>query len=67
METIREPLIGLTPGQRVITRNRSFYKMFNMTPEEIEGRCVYSIGDHSLDTPTFFLLQGNGSFDKLVS
>ena len=42
-----------------------------MTTEEIEGRFVYSIGDHAWDIPpafpAFFLLQGNGFFDKVVS
>jgi len=67
VETIREPLIVLTPGLRVITANCSFYDRFHVTAEETEGRFVYSIGDHSLDIPAFFLLRGNGFFDKLVS
>ena len=67
VETIREPLIGLTPGLRVIRANRSFYEMFNVTPEETGGRFVYSIGDHVWDIPAFFLLQSNGFFVKLVS
>ncbi|MDP3016268.1 MAG: PAS domain-containing protein [Deltaproteobacteria bacterium] len=67
VETIREPLIVLTPDLRVITANRSFYETFHVTPKETEGRFIYSIGDHSLDIPAFFLLQGNGFFDKLVS
>ena len=65
--TIREPLIVLTPDLKVITANRSFYEAFHVAPEETEGRFVYSIGDHSLNIPAFFLLQGNGFFDKLVS
>jgi len=64
VETVREPLIVLTPGLRVITANCSFYDRFHVTVEETEGRFVYSIGDHSLDIPAFFLLQGNGFFDK---
>jgi PAS domain-containing protein len=67
VETIREPLIWLTPRLRVITANRSFYEMFHVTAEETEGRFIYSIGDHSLDIPAFFLLRGNGFSDKLVS
>jgi two-component system CheB/CheR fusion protein len=67
MEIIHEPLIVLTPGLRVITVNCSFYDRFHVTAEETEGRFVYSIGDHSLNIPAFFLLQGNGFFDKLVS
>ena len=37
VETIREPLVGLTPGLRVITANRSFYETFHVTPKETEG------------------------------
>jgi PAS domain-containing protein len=66
VETIREPLVGLTPGLRVITANCSFYDRFHVTAEETEGRFVYSIGDHSLDIPASFLLRGNGFFDKLL-
>jgi PAS domain-containing protein len=47
VETIREPLIGLTPGLRVITANCSFHDRFHVTAEETEGRFVYSIGDHA--------------------
>ena len=44
-----------------------FYEMFHVTPKETEERFVYSIGDHPWDNPAFFLLQGNGFFDKVVS
>jgi PAS domain S-box-containing protein len=50
--TIREPLIVLTPDLRVITANRSFYGTFQVTPEETEGRFVYSLGDHAWDIPS---------------
>jgi PAS domain-containing protein len=67
VKTIREPLTVLTPDLRVITGNRSFYEMFNVMSERIEGRFVFSKGDHVWDIPVFFLLQGNEFFDKLVS
>jgi formate hydrogenlyase transcriptional activator len=51
VQTIREPLIVLTPDLKVISANRSFYEMFHVTPEETEGRFIYSIGDHSWDIP----------------
>ena len=51
VETIREPLLVLTPDLKVISANHSFYKTFQVTPHEIEGRFVYSIGNHSWDTP----------------
>ena len=49
VETIREPLIVLTPDLRVITANCFFYDRFHVTAEEKEGRCVYSIGGHAWD------------------
>jgi len=51
VETIREPLIVLTPDLRVISANHSFYEIFQVTPRETEGRFVYSIGDHQWDIP----------------
>jgi formate hydrogenlyase transcriptional activator len=51
VETIREPLIVLTPDLRVITANRSFYETFHVTPKETEGRFIYSIGDRAWDIP----------------
>ena len=66
-EIVREPLLVLTADLNVITANRSFYETFQVAPEETERRFVYSIGDHSLNIPAFFLLQGNGFFDRLVS
>ncbi len=52
VETIREPLIVLTPDLKVITANISFYGMFRVTPEETQGRFVYSLGDHAWDIPS---------------
>ena len=67
VETMREPLLVLSAYLEVISGNHSFYQTFKVTPKETEGKFTYSIGDHSLDIPAFFLLQGNGFFDKLVS
>lgn len=52
VETIREPLIVLAPDLRVIKVNRSFCEMFHMTPEETEGRFLYSIGNNVWDIPS---------------
>jgi PAS domain S-box-containing protein len=52
VETIREPLIVLTPDLRVITANHSFYGTFQVTPEETEGRFVYSLGGNAWDIPS---------------
>ena len=52
VETIREPLIVLTPDLRVISANRSFYETFHVAPKETEGQFLYSIGDHAWDIPS---------------
>jgi formate hydrogenlyase transcriptional activator len=56
VETIREPLLVLTPDLRVITANPSFYKTFHGAPKKTEGQFVYSIGDHAWDIPSLRLL-----------
>ena len=67
VETIREPLIVLTPDLKVISANRSFYETFQVAPEGAEGIFIFDVGSHQWDIPAFFLLQGNGFFDKLAS
>ena len=52
VETVREPLVVLTPDLRVSKANRSFYEMFHMTPEETEGRFLYGISDNAWDIPS---------------
>lgn len=51
VETVREPLLVLDAGLRVITANRSFYRTFQVTPEETEGRLVYELGNRQWDIP----------------
>jgi len=67
VKTIREPLIVLTPGLKVISANCFFYETFPVAPEETEGIFIFDVGNHQWDIPVFFLLQGNGFFDKLVA
>jgi len=52
VETIREPLLVLTPDLKVITANHSFYETFQVTPEETEGRFVYGLSNHAWDIPS---------------
>ena len=51
VETIREPLLVLTADLNVISANQSFYQTFKVTPEETEGRPIYSIGNHQWGIP----------------
>jgi PAS domain-containing protein len=59
VETIREPLIVLTPDLKVISANRSFYETFRVTPKETEERFIFDIGNHQWDIPALReLLEG---------
>jgi two-component system, chemotaxis family, CheB/CheR fusion protein len=51
VETIREPLIVLDSGLRVITANHSFYTLFKYTKEETEGRLIFELGNKQWDIP----------------
>jgi two-component system CheB/CheR fusion protein len=51
VDTVREPLV-LLDGKLVITSaSRSFYKYFQVSPEETVGRPIYDLGDHQWDIP----------------
>ncbi len=51
VETVREPLLVLDAGLRVVSANRSFYRTFQVGAEETVGRLVYELGDHEWDIP----------------
>ena len=51
VSTIREPLLVLSADLKVISANRSFYKVFKVTPEETEGQPIYRIGSQQWDIP----------------
>ncbi|MGZ3607878.1 MAG: PAS domain S-box protein, partial [Syntrophales bacterium] len=51
VETIREPLIVLTPDLKIISANRSFYETFRVAPEETEGIFIFDVGNHQWDIP----------------
>jgi two-component system, chemotaxis family, CheB/CheR fusion protein len=51
VETVREPLIVLDEGFRVASVNRSFYRAFQVSKEETEGRLIYELGNRQWDIP----------------
>ena len=66
--TVREPLLVLDKGLRVVSANRSFYATFKVEPSETEGRFVYDLGDGQWDIPELRTLleeivPANGWFD----
>ena len=51
IDTLRESLLILDKDLKVLSANRSFYKMFNTTAEQNVGRFLYEIDDNSWDNP----------------
>jgi two-component system CheB/CheR fusion protein len=49
--TVREPLVILDAGLRVVTANRSFYRTFQVTPEETERRFLFDLGNRQWNIP----------------
>jgi two-component sensor histidine kinase len=51
VDAIREPLLVLDPGLRVIAASRSFYRTFAVTPRKTEGRQLFELGDGQWNIP----------------
>jgi signal transduction histidine kinase len=49
--TVREPFVVLDKELRIITANRSFYRTFQVNPEETEKRLIYDLGNRQWDIP----------------
>ncbi|MFO8089553.1 MAG: ATP-binding protein [Desulfatiglandaceae bacterium] len=49
INTVREPLIVLDHDLRVVSVNRSFYKIFKVNPEETVGQLIYDLGNQQWD------------------
>ena len=45
MGSIREPLVVLDSDLKVAKANRSFYRTFNVKPDETEGILIYDLGN----------------------
>ncbi|MCB2149126.1 MAG: sigma 54-interacting transcriptional regulator [Deltaproteobacteria bacterium] len=49
--SIREPLVVLDPDLKVIKANPSFYRTFDVDPEQTEGMLIYELGNRQWDIP----------------
>ena len=56
VDTVREPLIVLDDALRVVVASRSFYRAFEATPQETEGRPLYELGNGQWDIPALRIL-----------
>jgi two-component system CheB/CheR fusion protein len=67
--TIREPLIVLDSELRVKSANDTFYKAFQVTKQETDGKFFYELGNRQWDIPDLRnilarTLQENGFFES---
>ena len=51
LHTLRHAFLVLDKDLRVVSANRSFYKRFQVEPEQTEGRLVYELGDGQWNIP----------------
>ncbi len=49
--SIREPLVLLDQDLKVVTANLSFYRTFDVKPDETEGELIYDLGNRQWDIP----------------
>ena len=71
VDTVREPLIVLDDALRVVVGSRSFYRAFDVIPQETEGRLLYELGNGQWDIPALrelleTILPRDQSFDGFV-
>ncbi len=51
VDTVREPLLVLDAGLRVVSANKAFYALFQVSPEDTARKLVYELGNHQWDIP----------------
>jgi len=56
VETVREPLVVLNSGLKILTANHSFYDTFKVTPGETIGNFIYDLGNRQWDIPKLRVL-----------
>jgi len=58
VETVREPLLVLDEGLKVLFANGAFYRTFKVLKEETEKRLIYELGNGQWDIPELKKLLG---------
>ncbi len=71
VDTVREPLVVLDNGFRVVSASRSFYATFLATPETTVGHSLFELGNGQWDIPRLrelleTVLPANTSFEGIA-
>jgi PAS domain S-box-containing protein len=51
ISTIREPLLVLDAGMRIVSANRAYCNFFKVIEQEVTGKSIFEIGKHQWDIP----------------
>lgn len=51
VQTVREPLVVLDKNFEVISANESFYRIFLVSEQEVEGRSIFDLGNGQWNIP----------------
>ncbi len=56
VDTLREPFLILDKDLRILSANRTFYSIFQVTKEETEGKLIYEVGNGQWNIPKLKIL-----------
>jgi two-component system, chemotaxis family, CheB/CheR fusion protein len=59
VDTVREPLVILNADLKVISANHSFYRVFRTTPEDVENKPIFKMGNNQWNIPELRRLLDN--------
>jgi two-component system CheB/CheR fusion protein len=52
INTVRDCLVVIDQDIRVVSANRSFYRVFRVKPEDAQGKLLYELGNRQWDIPS---------------
>jgi two-component system, chemotaxis family, CheB/CheR fusion protein len=64
INTVRECLVVVNKDIRVVSANRSFYRIFRANPEDTQGKLLYELGNRQWDIPPLRELLENVLVDQ---
>ena len=71
MDAMRDPLLIMDAGLKILSANKSFYNTFEVRPDETVGKFIYDLGNRQWDIPKLRklleeIIPNNASFDGYV-
>ena len=59
VQTVREPLVVLDEGLRIVSANPAFFRAFQLSEDEVASRSVFDVGGDFFSIPRLRELLGN--------